>query len=128
MSRRPAWVPPRKSIPKGMRQIILDRAAGLCERCGESFDDVLNPVEINHKTPVALGGDNALDNLEAIGRHCCHTTITSEQVKAITKADRQGGRIGQYARRKKRGGQIKSKGFDKRFKRKFNGKVEGKDA
>jgi S-methylmethionine-dependent homocysteine/selenocysteine methylase len=75
-----------------------------------------------------MGGDNALDNLEAIGRNCCHLNITADQLHTIAKADRQGGRSGQYARRKKRGSQLKSRGFDKRYKKKLNGKVERNDA
>jgi len=126
MGRRPAWIEPRKAIPRGLRERILDRAAGLCECCGERLGE-MNQPEIDHIKPQALGGTDDEDNLQVLGRHCCHVAKSAEDTRSIAQADRKSGRSGQWARRKRRGGSmIKSRGFDKRFRRKMDGTVEQK--
>jgi len=126
VSRRPAWIKPRKAIPRGLRERILDRAAGLCECCGERLGE-MNQPEIDHIKPQALGGTDDEDNLQVLGRHCCHVAKSAEDTRSIAQADRKSGRSGQWARRKRRGGSmIKSRGFDKRFRRKMDGTVEQK--
>jgi len=124
MSRRPSWIPPRKAIPRGLRERILDRAAGLCEGCGERLSE-MNQPEIDHIKPQALGGTNDEENLQVLGRHCCHVAKSAEDARIIAQADRKSGRSGQWARRKRRGGSmIPKRGFDKRFRRKMDGTVE----
>ena len=54
----------------------------------------------------------------------CHKAKTKADAKRIAKAERQAGRKGQAARRKKNGPQLKSRGFDKTKTKKLGtGKV-----
>lgn len=127
MSRRPNHIAPRKAIPKCVKIEVFERTGGMCARnCGRVGK------EYNHKTAVALGGDNAAENIELLCRQC-HKIETSEQVATIAKADRQGGRAGQYVRRQRakkgcRHKSIQSRGFqtnrDSRFKAKIGGGIE----
>jgi hypothetical protein len=80
---------------------------------------------------VAIGGDNSLDNCQLLCRPCNAAKGVTEAQDAA-KADRQGGRSGQYARRirAKAEGRYKpipSRGFDQRWRKKLNGTVERKD-
>ena len=119
MSRRPDHIPARKSFSAAVKEAVQERSGGICEKLGCD-----NPaVEIDHGLPVALGGPSTLANAFHLCKSC-HLKKTRLDVKMIAKADRQGGRSGQYARRKKKGSQIQSRGFDPRYRRKLNGTVE----
>jgi hypothetical protein len=95
MSRRPDHIPKRKAFPKSVQAAILQRSGGMCEMpgcnaAGKEFD--------HYPKPVAKGGPSTLEN----GRLLCkpHNASTGIQTaKEVTKADKQAGRIGQYARR-----------------------------
>lgn len=128
MSRRPDHIPKRKAFPKSVQAAILKRSGGMCEMpgccsVGKEFD--------HYPKPVANGGPSTLAN----GRLLCrpHNASTGIQTaKDATKADKQAGRIGQYARRAnakakgkhrsipsrplKSGGKIPSRKFDRREK------------
>lgn len=51
----------RIPISKADRFRILTRDNYACQYCGKKAPDVV--LEIDHKTPVSKGGDNAIDNL-----------------------------------------------------------------
>ena len=95
MSRRPDHIPKRKAFPKSVQAAILQRSGGMCEmpgctEVGKEFD--------HYPKPVAMGGPSTLEN----GRLLCkpHNASTGIQTaKDAAKADRQGGRSGQKARR-----------------------------
>lgn len=89
--------------------------------CGERL--VKGEVDAEHSIPVALLGEAKPDSL---WRRDCHKMKTKGDVRRIAKAERQGGRKGQWARRIKNGPQIQSRGFDKTLRKKFNGEVERK--
>ena len=119
MTRRPDHIPPRKAIPKRIKAEAWQQADGRCQSCGITLHG--GDFAYDHVLPVALGGKNELSNVQVL---CdpCHISKTSGDVARISKADRQGARSGQYAKRKKRGtGQIKSAGF-KRWRR-FDGSI-----
>ncbi len=79
--------------------------------------------EVDHIVPQGLGGKSSLCNAQLLcGTH--HKQKTAQDVKVMAKADRQGVRSGQQARRKRNGSQIQSRGFDKRYRKKMNGQVE----
>lgn len=103
----------------------LQRLAALaaCPECGEKFRVVSN-IEWDHSTPVALGGARKPDMPLCIS---CHKEKTREDVSRIRKADRQGGKKGQAAKRKKNGPQLKSRGFDKSQSKRMNGDVIFRD-
>jgi hypothetical protein len=59
-----------------------------------------------------LGGASSLQNAQILcGHH--HKQKTKLDAKIMAKADRMGGRSGQFARRKKNGSKIQSRGFQK---------------
>jgi len=81
-------------------------------------------LEIDHIIPLELGGSDDEDNLQALC-YAHHKAKTKEDIKRIAKARR--------LRNKKppdpnRLGQIRSRGFDKSVKRKFNGQVVRRNA
>lgn len=94
MSRRPVHIPKRRAFPKAVKVAVLNRSGGMCEAEG------CNQVgkEFDHDLPVALGGPSTEDNCKLLcGGH--HREKTDSDVARIAKADRQGGRSGQYAKR-----------------------------
>ncbi len=120
MSRRPDHIPARKSFSASVKRAVQERSGGICEKLGCN-----NPAaEIDHGLPVALGGPSTLPNAFHLCKSC-HLKKTRLDVKMIAKADRQGGRSGQYKRRKKNGSQIQSRGFQQhpKLKRTIGGKV-----
>ena len=134
MTRRPDHIPKRKAFPKSVQADILQRSGGMCEMpgcnaVGKEFD--------HYPKPVANGGPSTLEN----GRLLCkpHNASTGIQTaKDAAKADRQGGRSGQKARRDRAkakgthrpiGGngpkrKMQSRGFDTTMTRRMDGTVE----
>ena len=96
MSRRPDWIEPRTAIPNRVKIAVFERSDGRCQKGG--CDRV--GKEYDHITPQAMGGDNSAENVQLLCRKC-HKAKTRGDAATVTKADRQGGRIGQYARREK---------------------------
>jgi 5-methylcytosine-specific restriction endonuclease McrA len=113
LTRRPDHIPARKAIPLPVRRAVRARSGGVCER---SWCD--SPArDLDHNIPQALGGPDTVENIIHL---CggCHAEKTKADVKAIAKADRQGARSGQQARRAKgKTAKIQSPGFDKTLKR-----------
>jgi hypothetical protein len=57
----------RKKIPKTLKDKILDKCEHKCVECGESETIKL---EIDHITPLILGGTNDFENLQILCRTC----------------------------------------------------------
>ncbi|WP_430430219.1 HNH endonuclease [Oceanicaulis sp.] len=106
MSRRPEWIPDRTAIPNRVKIEVFARSDGQCQQ--EGCDRV--GKEYDHIKPQALGGDNSAGNVQLLCRKC-HKAKTRGDAATVTKADRQGGRIGQYARREKAKAAGKHKGI-----------------
>lgn len=72
------------------------RANWTCEtpNCDESA------FEADHIKELWEGGDNTLSNCQILCRKC-HAEKSAKNTKRRAKADRQGGKKGQFARRKK---------------------------
>lgn len=98
MTRRPAHIPKRKAFSASVKRAVQERSGGICEKLG--CDEPA--VEIDHGLPVALGGPSTLGNAFHLCR-ACHQKKSALDVKMIAKSDRQGGRSGQQARRKRNG-------------------------
>lgn len=96
MTRRPAHIPERKAFPKAIRVAVARRSGGVCEKLSCSGA----ACELDHGIPVALGGKSTFENCFHLCAEC-HRKKTALDVKLIAKADRQGGRSGQHARRLK---------------------------
>ena len=127
MTRRPDWIPKRKGFSKAVKAEILKRSFAMCEI--EGCKSV--GAEFDHIKPVALGGDNSLENCRLLCRFH-NAELGHETATQSAKADRQGGRSGQYARRNRtkeegRYHGIQGRGFDKRFRKKMDGKVVKND-
>lgn len=122
MTRRPSHIPTRKPFAKSVKAAVLKRSGGMCEdpgcdRVGTDFD---------HVKPVAIGGESTLENCALLCRDC-NASKGIQEAKAAAKADRAGGRSGQYARRARNGSKMQSRGFDKRFRKKLSGEVVRRD-
>lgn len=136
---------PRRAIPLATRYAVLcnqadpeivekiNRAGGVlklryvkvlavakCRMTGESL--LAGRTEFDHIIPVELGGSNDADNLQALTA-AAHRRKTDADIARIAKANRQGLRKGQQARRAKNGPQLKSRGFDRTYSKKFDGTV-----
>jgi 5-methylcytosine-specific restriction endonuclease McrA len=98
--RRPKWMTKRKEFTASIKAAVRERSNFTCEypECG-----TYPATEVDHVVPEALGGPSTIDNAMLLCT-ACHARKTALDVKLIAKADRQGGRSGQYARRKRRGG------------------------
>ena len=123
MSRRPDHIPARKAIPMDVRRAVRARSGGVCER---SWCDT--PArDFDHDIPQALGGPDTVENIVHLCGECHHKK-TKADVKVIAKADRQGARSGQQARRAKgKTAKIQSPGFNKRYRKKMDGTVERRE-
>lgn len=76
-------------------------------------------LEWDHITPLELGGDDEIQNLQPLCR-ACHKAKTADDVKSIRKAERQRQRVmgvGRQTRSPLPGGK------GSRLKRKINGQV-----
>ncbi|MCK5073799.1 MAG: HNH endonuclease, partial [Bacteriovoracaceae bacterium] len=52
-------------IPKSVRAQVFKRAKNKCELCGS-----IHALQVDHRKPFALGGDNSISNLRLICRNC----------------------------------------------------------
>lgn len=90
--------------------------------CGKSLFGI--DIAYDHITPLWAGGKNNPENWQAL---CCacHQIKTNIETEQRAKADRQAGRKGQQARRKKNGSKMQSAGFYKHptKKRTISGRV-----
>ena len=137
MSRRPG----RKKF--GYRDLfrIIDRRIEIRQDESNSYAYVICPwcempirsfhikdIELDHDDSIGFGeGRDTPDNC-AFMHGPCHKEKSRRDKARMDKADRAGGRRGsQYARRKRKGSQIKSRGFDKRYRRKMDGTVERRE-
>lgn len=99
MSRRPDWMEKRRDFPPSVKQAVRERANYICEYPG--CDN--SAVDVDHIVPEGLGGPSTYENAQLLCT-ACHARKTKLDSKMMVKADKKGGRIGQYARRKKHGG------------------------
>lgn len=106
ISRPPVEVEKRKAPTLRDRVQILLRYVD-CPMCGEALTS-FKQVEYDHITPLALGGANEPINLMPLCPKC-HRRKTDADLARIAKANRQAGKTGQQARRKKNGPQIKGR-------------------
>lgn len=97
----------RQRLSDAAFRILIARQMGVCAGEGCTSE---GPFDADHVQPLCLGGDNAEGNWQALCK-ACHRKKSSEEVTRKSKADRQGGRKGQYARRKENGPQMQSRGF-----------------
>jgi len=109
-----------------IKEEMLARFNGNCGLCGQPL---CGRIDWDHILPLALGGIDEPSNLQPVHADGCHSEKTKLDIQRIRKADRQGGKkTGQWARRQRKGPQMKSRGFDKSLRKKMSGVVERRDA
>lgn len=106
----------RKYYTKAEWDAQLAVQGGLCATWGCTSS---GPFDADHEIP------NAWEPGKPTQLLCkpCHKIKTRADKKRIAKAERQAGRKGQVARRKKNGPQMKSRGFDKTKTKRMDGSV-----
>lgn len=110
----------RKHIPISIRRQVAAEQYGMCP-CGLV---ILGRSDLDHWLPLEDGGTDELDNL--VFRHVrCHLPKTVRENVARAKARRiKRKREGNWP---KKGRKLRSRGFDKRYRKKFDGTVEKRD-
>lgn len=112
---------PQRAFSTKQRARIFHLAQGKCQvnGCGKK---IRGGWIAGHIKAHGLGGKTVVENgrVECLG---CAKLTHAEDTGMCAKADRQGVRKGQQARRKKNGSQLKGRGFDKTKTKKFGGKV-----
>lgn len=105
----------RRLFTKKQRAEIFRKAGGKCELCGEK---VLGGWIAGHIVPHWSGGKTEVDNGRVEGVAC---GCAGKTKKVDAKLAAKNKRIRGLTRTKRT--KIKSRGFDKRFKKRFNGDV-----
>jgi 5-methylcytosine-specific restriction endonuclease McrA len=67
-------------ITKEKKEIILNRQNNLCLGCKE---EITTLFEIDHILPISKGGNNELDNLQALCRSC-HISKTRDEKQIVS--------------------------------------------
>ena len=117
----------RKAWSALHKREIIARQENRCKICKEVFGEG-DRVEYDHMHPLASGGKDELDNLQALCKECHQLKTFHPRSKATTLA----ADIFEIAKtkrlakgpRKRKGPPIKSRGFSKKLKRKLDGTVE----
>ena len=97
-------------------------ANALCPKCMKPY---AGDVQFDHEIALAEGGKDH-DEVPMVPLHAeCHALKTKGDRKRIAKVKRMAGETGQYARRKKNGSKLPSRGFQKSatHKRQVGGNV-----
>lgn len=109
----------RKRLSDKTKDEIVARQQWCCAVCGGPLEE--GNIDFDHEIPLDLLGKDDPDNLQAICRVPCHRDKTKADAKVIAKSRR--------IRRKNEGTwrkpkvKLRSRGFDKRFKKKLDGTV-----
>lgn len=117
MTKRRAMTPARKL------RILVKQAT--CALCNGPLGDVFG-IEFDHEIALACGGSDEDENIRALCRKC-HAEKTAEDAKPIAKIRRLRGEKGQQARRAKHGSKLRSRGFDKTYRKRMDGTVERRE-
>jgi 5-methylcytosine-specific restriction endonuclease McrA len=57
-------------VPVALKQLVFDRARGLCEYCRSQAKYAIAPLVIDHIQPVSRGGQTIADNLALSCQTC----------------------------------------------------------
>lgn len=109
----------RPPIPRKLRAQAMAKNSGICMHQGCTKPGFI----CEHLVPWFFVQEHKLENLEPRCREHA-TEKTRKDQKDIGHIRRASGETGQYARRKRNGPQIKSRGFDRSLRKKMNGTIE----
>lgn len=110
---------PVRKFSRRLRLKIFHRANGHCELCGIR---VRGRWIAGHIIPHSVGGRTTIENGRVECLACARKTH-ADDTDAAARCKRREGKTGQYARRKKNGPQLKSRGFNRSLSKKFDGSV-----
>lgn len=113
--REPVTIQPRKTFAAKRRLQVLCAQNGRCTLCDQK---IIGPFDVDHRVPLALGGTNETDNLEALHPEC-HDAKTSGDITRIAKAKRQNAK----AFEPRKPSRLQSRGFNKSLTKGFDGIV-----
>lgn len=124
----PIPLDPQRLFSRKQRAEIFARAKGRCELCNRKLGPD-EPYVAGHIKPHGQGGLTVIENGRVECVRCGMETARAD-TKTSAKADRQGSRTGQQARRARRKEEgkpplIQNRGFQSW--RKFNGEIVRKD-
>lgn len=97
----------RIEFSRKTRRLIVERAAGHCEKCKAALKP--GEGEVDHILPCELGGEATVANGRLICR-VCHKEKTAADIRRIRASDRQRDKASGVVRP---AGKIKSAGFQK---------------
>ena len=108
----------RKGFTPSQRLAVYERARGSCERCNDTLTDVWH---IDHRVPLAQGGDHHMRNWQAL---CisCHRIKTKGDVSKIAKTKR----LIRNETEPKKPSRLKGRGFSKKLRKRMDGTVEAR--
>jgi len=108
----------RKGFTPAQRRDVHERARGSCERCNDTLTEVWH---IDHRVPLAQGGDHHMRNWQAL---CisCHRIKTKGDVSKIAKTKR----IIKKETAPRSPSRLKSRGFSKKLRKRMDGTVEAR--
>lgn len=117
----------RKAISPKMRLDVFKEfgAVVLCQLCGNV--ERIADMDLDHHLPVIFGGVE-INNLRPVC-HACHAKKSASEHKSNSKAKRLAKAVEIHEKivakiEKKVTSRLKSRGFDKTWRKKFNGKAE----
>lgn len=111
-------LPKRPKMTPKRRLEVWNLRAGVCYLCGLKVKSG-DPWDVEHRLAFALSGDDSIDNLFVAHRLVCHKAKTATDKAIIAKANSQGMRTGQQARRARNGPKLKGGAFPKGPKQKI---------
>ena len=111
----------RRGMTKRRREEVRLKSGDRCSRCG---DQLRAGWEADHVIPLWMGGADALENLTALCPPCHRTHKTPADAKARAKVKRL---LKKGAGLKVTRHPLKSRGFDRRLSRRFDGSIIQRD-
>jgi hypothetical protein len=66
-------------IPIALKQLVFDRASGICEYCWSQARFAIDPLVIDHIQPVSRGGKTIAENLALTCQTCNNYKFTKTQ-------------------------------------------------
>lgn len=108
--------PKRPAMSKSRRLRIWEREKGICYICGKKVQ-ANEKWDAEHVKEWGLYHDDSDENIRVSHKEKCHKEKTAAGIKIMRKADRQGGKNGQWARRQKNGPTMQSRPFPKSDKK-----------
>ena len=70
-------------IPAALKQLVFERAGGLCEYCRSQAKYAIDPLVMEHIYPVSLGGETEENNLALSCQTCNNYKYTKTESKLL---------------------------------------------